>query len=65
MLLKTYLEQNEIDHEKFAKKANASVHGLKKWLRGERIPRPKTIRRIAKITNGEVTAQDFFSEAAA
>lgn len=64
MKLKSYLEQNKIDHAEFAEAVGSSVSGVRKWLSGERVPRPKAMTKIAESTGGEVTAADFFPEPA-
>lgn len=38
-----------------------SLGAVRKWRSGERMPRAKQMRRIAEVTNGEVTANDFVS----
>ncbi|MGO4449066.1 hypothetical protein AB4Y96_09075 [Phyllobacterium sp. TAF24] len=37
-----------------------SPSGVRKWMYGERIPRPDQMRRLAFATNGEVMPNDFF-----
>tara|TARA_Y100000766_G_C18413341_1_gene368478 strand:+ start:152 stop:289 length:138 start_codon:yes stop_codon:yes gene_type:complete len=32
---------------------------LNKWISGQRIPKGENLKRIHKITNGEVTVFDF------
>lgn len=66
MQLTTYLDQNKISPEEFAARITArgvatSVHGVRKWARRERIPRPDALRAIRDETGGAVTADDFLS----
>ena len=36
-----------------------SMGTLNKWISGQRIPKGENLKRIHKITNGEVTVFDF------
>lgn len=59
MKLQDYLSQTKTSPEDFAKKVEASTSGVRKWVSGERIPRPKHVRRITEATKGAVTAIDL------
>lgn len=62
MKLKEYLKTNEIRSEDFAKSLGVSRGGVLKWITGERFPRPKALAKIEKVTDGQVTANDFTAQ---
>jgi len=57
--LKSYLDKNHLTYEAFAESIGVSVSTAWRYANGERIPRPKHMRRIAEVTQGWVTANDF------
>lgn len=59
MKLRAYLREQGIKTEDFAKRLKVSKSAVAMWERGERMPRRDALARIAKITDGEVTANDF------
>ena len=59
MKLETYLAKTNKSIETFAQEAGISAQAIYKYLRGERIPRKEFLTRLAKVTGGEVTANDF------
>lgn len=60
MKLASYMADNHLTDEQMASQiGNVSISGLKKWLRDERVPRPDQMRRIAEVTSGAVTPNDF------
>lgn len=61
MRLREYLRRNDFTVAELAFAVGASVHGVGKWVRGDRIPRRETMRRIKEATGGHVTADDFLS----
>lgn len=66
MKLAHYLNEMNISHEQFAAEMGGlSISGVRKWLYGERVPRPDQLRKIAELTGGRVEPNDFIlSEAA-
>jgi len=60
MQLQAYLTLKGLSEKQFADQVGASESGVLKWVRRERIPRPEKIREISRITDGAVTAADFF-----
>jgi len=62
MKLKDYLKTNDIKSEDFAKSLGASHGGVLKWITGERFPRPNALVKIEKVTDGQVTANDFAAQ---
>lgn len=61
MELHEWLNANHISTEEFADRIGVSAGGVRKWRYGERLPRPKAMKRIAEATDGAVTANDFFA----
>jgi len=61
MQLKDYLELEQETAEQFAARVEVTKFAVRKWVRGERIPRPSTIVRIKKATKGAVTAEDWMN----
>lgn len=59
MRLQPYLDLKQISHEAFGKLIGASEHGVRKWARGERMPRPRAMRKIQEVTAGAVSSSDF------
>lgn len=64
MKLTAYLKENKITYSSFLEKANKhetfSASALAKWCQGKRIPRKKEMAVIHKITDGKVSANDFY-----
>lgn len=59
MRLKTYLELRKISPAAFGEMVGASEPGVVKWMRGERVPRRETMRKIMDVTDGAVGPSDF------
>lgn len=59
MNLRDYLSQHKITARQFGLSVDHSEAGVRKWLRGERVPRRATLKRIAAITGDAVQATDF------
>jgi len=62
MQLKTYLEKDNTTQEQFAETLGVAQATVNRWINGTRMPRPAHMRRIAEVTGGEVTANDFVGE---
>lgn len=60
MQLRQYLSENNLTAKSFSDLLGVSEFTVGKWVRGERIPRPEVMRKIAEVTNGKVRADDFF-----
>jgi hypothetical protein len=60
MKLNEYLIKNRITTEQFARQVKCSFSAVCKWRVGERMPRPKTIARIKRITKDNVTPADWY-----
>lgn len=62
MRLSEYLEAHDLTTAKFATKVgNVTSEAVRLWLVGKRIPRPEQMRRIAEVTDGKVTPNDFLT----
>ena len=61
MTLKDWLAKNEISNKTAAKHFGCSIYAIRKWLRGERIPRPKMQNTIKRVTGGAVTGDDWIA----
>lgn len=60
MKLAQYLTDKKISPEQFAADmGDMSVSGIRKWMYGERVPRPDQMRKIAELTGGLVEPNDF------
>jgi transcriptional regulator with XRE-family HTH domain len=60
MKLASYMTMHNLSEEQMASQiGDVSVSGLRKWLRGERTPRPDQMRMIAEVTGHAVTPNDF------
>lgn len=59
MNLREYLFRKKIKHEDFAKQIEVSRKTLYSIMNGRMDPRLSVVRRIEKMTHGEVLAQDI------
>ena len=59
MELRRYLAITDLSVIDFARLVGASEPGVRKWLGGERVPRPQSMAAIMRVTRGAVTANDF------
>jgi transcriptional regulator with XRE-family HTH domain len=64
MRLSDYLNSKGISRYDFAAKIGRSPEAVRRYMTGDRKPEEETMRLIAQITEGEVTANDFFGIAA-
>jgi hypothetical protein len=63
MTLAEYINETGETHEQLATRiGDCSVGGLRKWLRGDRIPQKEQMDRIFAATNGRVQANDFYGQ---
>ena len=63
MKLREYLRLQNQKPEDFAKEVKVSKSAVAMWMRGERLPRREKLEKIAEITKGAVTANDFLRAA--
>lgn len=59
MKLNDYLKKYKISQPEFAKNINYSRGNLNRVLRGQFVPSMKTLLKIKKATNNEVSFEDF------
>jgi transcriptional regulator with XRE-family HTH domain len=59
MQLADHLKRKGKTLESFANEAGVKVRAVYSWLDGSKLPRPETQRRIALLTDNEVTAIDW------
>ena len=64
MTLDRFLASQEITRAAFAARIGVSRVTLQRYLAGDRFPRPDVLRRIATVTEGAVTANDFIASRA-
>lgn len=62
MRLLEWMNSKDIDVFEAARAFGVSIHGVRKWLRGERIPRSKMQAKITRVTKGAVTPNDWVSK---
>lgn len=62
MKLLDWLKDTEIDVHGAAQAFGVSIHAVRKWIRGERTPRPKMQAKIKRVTRGAVTGEDWVPE---
>lgn len=60
MKLEEFIAQSELSVSAFAKLVGASDSAVQFWCVGKRIPRMAHMQKIAEVTDGKVTADDFF-----
>lgn len=65
MTLADYLTQHDLTHEGFARMIGCEQPTVSRFVAGARIPSPVLMRKIVEVTNGAVTANDFFGIEAA
>ena len=58
MRLADYIKKPE-QRAAFASALGVTVEAVRYWEKGERTPRPGTMRRIMDLTDGDVTPMDF------
>ena len=59
MTLQDYLEETGLTQTEFAILAKTTQSTVSKYLNGRLMPRRAQLRRIAALTHGKVTANDF------
>jgi hypothetical protein len=65
MKLPEWLKKEGLTHDDFLlylqnNHTTVSKGAIDKWCNGQRIPRKDDMRKISTVTNGEVTANDFY-----
>ena len=57
--LRDWMDKSNTDIIEAAKTFEVSVFAIKKWLKGERTPRPKMQAKIKRLTKGAVSADSW------
>lgn len=64
MKLADYLNDNGLTHADFAQAIGVSKETVRRYMVGDRRPKPHIMEKIATATDCQVTANDFFGIAA-
>ncbi|MGY2052378.1 hypothetical protein [Methylobacterium sp. JK268] len=65
MKLLAYMREQKLDDTAIAAHVGGVTrHAVKKWMYGERMPRPEQIASIERLTDGKVTLADWIQQAA-
>ncbi len=59
MTLKDYLDHQGLTAAYIARRVGVSISAARKWIQGTRIPRLPAIKKIHRITQGEVSVNDW------
>lgn len=59
MNLREWMDTRDIDIFEAARAFDCSIYAVKKWLNGDRTPRPAMQSKIKKVTKGQVTGDDW------
>lgn len=63
MKLAQYMAEENLSPAQLAELIQSvSASGARKWMNGERIPRPDEMRKIHQLTGGRVSPNDFILE---
>ena len=60
MTLSEWMKKNKMSNCRLARLIGVSHPAVWKWREGLRMPRGDKMNKIFEITNGQVTANDFF-----
>jgi predicted transcriptional regulator len=60
MFLENYIKDNGLTYESFGKLIGVSDAAVSRYVKGKRKPKPSIMSKIIKITQGKVTANDFY-----
>lgn len=61
MQFEMWLREQDLTYTEVAKRLGCSRPTVKYWASGKHMPRPRYIKSIAKLTDGEVTFADFLA----
>ena len=62
MKLDHWLRLNRISTTKFGEMIDVSQPSVHRYARGGRVPIPKIMRRIMRVTKGQVTPNDWYED---
>lgn len=58
--LQAYLDQSGVSKDELAEQLGVHPITIYKYVRGDRVPEPGVMVKIAEITKGQVTPNDFY-----
>ena len=61
MMLSQYLKKHRVTQEEFGRSIGVKRLSVSRYINGERIPSPKTAKRIVKVTKGAVQLKDLYA----
>lgn len=61
MDLGAYLQTNKLSQAQMASRLDVSQGAVNRYVLGLRMPRPAILRRIERVTDHKVTAEDFLT----
>lgn len=59
MKLKIFLDKHRLTAAYIAHRTGVSLSAARKWIQGTRIPRLSSIKKINRLTQGEVSYDDW------
>lgn len=59
MTLREYLDQHDLSPQRFGERIGVEGATVRRYLLGNRFPKPCVLEAIEKETKGQVTATDF------
>ena len=62
MKLQDFLNSQGLTRGEFADQVGTTAEAVRLWLTDQRMPKRKSMEKIVALTNGVVTANDFFDE---
>lgn len=60
MKLNEFLVTQKITSDSFARRLKVSTSAVSKWRAGTRLPKPRLIARISKLTKDRVQLKDWY-----
>lgn len=60
MTLDEHIKQTGVSNKDFGDEVGASPHAVKKWRRGERVPRPAMMQKIFEASKGAVDFSSWY-----
>jgi DNA-binding transcriptional regulator YdaS (Cro superfamily) len=58
--LKRYLRQHRLVVPEFARLVRTQPDAVRKWINGDRLPAPDSMKAIFEVTKGAVSPNDFY-----
>ena len=60
MKLSQFLDTKKVSPSEFAEQTGVSAVSVRRYVAGQRVPRPSIMRRIGEATAGQVSRGDFY-----